>query len=151
MKLLEPPSTHKPLELLQSQLAGVPNYFAELRVMRGKAIPWPQQEFMDVEAILAGLADPRMSRTRTSYYYLYSYARKQLERAAHAGREPEEIENVQQSIKKLKDFGYAAASTATWVKYDEEAWLKRMQTECPGFSDWVYKGAIHDYGSFYAQ
>ena len=146
-------------EVLQNLADTSHDFFEELRVMREKAIPWPQQEFMDAEAALAGAANHKI------FGWLNRCARQQLERAARAGRAPEEIVNVQRSVEKLKKSGCDAASE--WntcyyasqqkdfvpdaVTYDEEAWLERMRAECPGFSDWVYKGAIHDFGFWAAR
>jgi len=129
-------------------------FFEELQAMREKTIPWPQRDFMDFEAVLAGVANAK------NFGWLNRHAQKQLAHAARAGREPEECVSVQQSIEKLKKFGcdaawdwnkyYHASQQKDFVAgaaaYEEEAWLERMRAECPGFSDWVYKGAIHDYG-----
>jgi hypothetical protein len=146
MKLDIPPEGWSKPEFLQRQWARRQSFFDELRAIRKKVVPWPLQEFMDTEAVLRGLAS-----SNTFGYLLLTNARAQLERAVRAGREPEEITKVHQAVRKLEDLGCKAGRNSLdqihkvpgFAPFDEKAWLDRMRTECPGFSDWVYKGAIH--------
>ena len=150
------------LDILKNLVDTSHFFFEELRAMREKAIPWPPQDFMDMEAVCGFVAHTKI------FPKVHLYAQRQLERAARAGRAPAEIARAQSFVKKLQRIGDAAY--AEWsasndlrdgkkrrsfmkkngvpppkVIYDEESWLEQMRTECPGFSDWVYRGAIFDY------
>jgi len=147
-------------EALQKAITIAPAYFAELRVLRAKPTPWPQQDIVDAEASLQGIANCKPFR-------LISYhGRGHLLNAARSGRQADEIAATARVLERMKTIAYEAASA--WNKWyhehrksrfddhveafpDNEAWMQRLRVECPGFSEWVYRDAIHDWGMWAAR
>ncbi len=142
-------------EYLQRIVDAAPAYFEDLQMLRAKPIPWSQQDFLDAEACLAGVAQYKPS------WQIGFYAGVHLEQAARAGREPEDFAAAQHKVRSLQNLAYKAAEafqewyhqtrrknfTASRTYEDEnEAWMQRLRTECTGFSDWVYQDAIHRWG-----
>lgn len=147
-------------DYLQRVVDAAPAYFEDLRTLRAKPTPWSQQDFLDAEACLAGVAQYQPSQQ------IGCHAKIHLERAARAGREPEDFATAQHKIRSLQNLAYKAAeafqdryhrsrrknsaATKTFAEEDE-AWMQRLRRECPGFSDWVYRDAIHHWGSWAAR
>lgn len=142
-------------DTLQRLMETAPAFFEDLYALHAKPTPWSEQDFLDAEASIAGVANYKPS------WRLGCYGREKIERAARAGREPEQITAAHRRLKKLQDIAYKAAEAlrdfghqsrrkdfVSATTYDQEnaKWMERLKVECPGFSDWVYHDAIHDWG-----
>jgi hypothetical protein len=130
-------------------------YFDQLRTLRGKPVPWPEQEYLDTEAALAN------GTTQREWQWLRLYRAEEFAAALRRERTEEETTAVKERIRKLQELAYKAAEAfharhyqsrrkdfvaAKTYEQEDEAWMQRLRTECPGFSDWVYHAAIHHWG-----
>jgi hypothetical protein len=138
----------------------VSDYFDQLRKLRAKPSPWPEQEYLDTEAALAN------GTTQREWQQVRLYRAEEFAAALRRERTEEEIARAKERIRKLQNFAYEAANAfnaryvlsrrkdfvaSTAYEEDDAAWMQRLRTECPGFSDWVYHAAIHDWGSWAAR
>ena len=132
-----------------------------LRALRAKPVPWPEQEYLDTEAALAN------GTTQREWQWLRLYRAEEFTTALRRERTEEEIAGTKERIRKLQWLAYKAAEESntryqqsrkkgfvafekTYEEQDKN-WMQRLRTECPGFSDWVYHSALHDYGSWAAR
>jgi hypothetical protein len=136
-------------------------YFDQLRRLRTKPVPWPEQEYLDTEAALAN------GTTQREWQKLRLYRADEFAATLRRERTEDEIAGAKERIRKLQGLAYEAAEESNtryhqsrkkdFVAFkkahedQDKTWMQRLRTECPGFSDWVYHAAIHDWGSWAAR
>ncbi len=139
----------------------ISEYFDQLRKLRAKTAPWPEQEYLDTAAALANGTSQR------EWQLVRLYRAEEFAASLRRGRTEDEIACTKERIRKLQQLAYKAAEesntryhqsrkkgfVAFKKTYEEQdkTWMERLRTECPGFSDWVYRDAIHDWGSWAAR